>query len=113
VEPVSGREALDCIPKRRAAWELKLSTKEYAWGLQAQFSISLARTVIYHFLIFAGGFVFWAWWQVHHPGDLQNATVPLGVLVVLISLFWSSSGVLKGFRGYEPSSGGYVRLADL
>jgi hypothetical protein len=98
IGPRNGRFAIDRIPKRKAALELRVSTIEPAWGLQAQFSISAATIAIYHFVIFAGAFGFWGWWEARHPGDLQSATVPLSITAVLISLFWSSTGVLKTFR---------------
>jgi hypothetical protein len=54
--------------------------------------------VLYHVLIFASTFGFWAWWLLTHPNDLQNAAVPLTTVAVFLSLFWSSAGVLKVFR---------------
>ena len=80
-----------------------MNTVEPAWGIQAQFSISASRIIFYHFLVFAAAFGFWGWWEARHRGDLQNATVPLSVTAVLLSLFWSSSGVLKPFRLPEYS----------
>jgi hypothetical protein len=78
--------------------ELKLNTREAAWGIQAHHKPHALVVFFYHVLIFSGTFAFWIWWQTTHPGDLQNATVPLSVVAVLISLFWSSAGVLKAFR---------------
>lgn len=101
IEPPEGTFALERIPKRKHALELKLGTREFAWGLQAQYSISLILMVFYHILIFLGTFGFWAWWQATHPDDLQNASTPLTVVALFLSLFWSSSGVLKIFR--EPT----------
>ena len=71
-----------------------------AWGLQAQHVISLVHVLLYHVLILVGTFVFWAWWNVRHPNDLQNAAVPLTVVTTLLSLFWTSTGILKRLR--EP-----------
>jgi hypothetical protein len=38
--------------------------------------------------------------MVAHPGDLQNAAVPISTVIALLSLFWSTAGVLKSLR--EP-----------
>lgn len=51
--------------------------------------------VVYHVLILAGTFGVWGWWMRVHPGDLQNAAVPLTTVAVLLSLFWSVAGVLR------------------
>ncbi|KAF4631646.1 hypothetical protein G7Y89_g6486 [Cudoniella acicularis] len=77
IGPRHGRFALDRIPKRRAALELNMSTIEPAWGIQAQFSISAALIMFYHFLVFAGAFGFWGWWEANHPViTFQVAIVP-------------------------------------
>jgi hypothetical protein len=34
-----------------------------------------------------------------HPGDIQSASVPMTVVVAMISMFWSATGILKQFRG--------------
>jgi hypothetical protein len=98
MEPPSGSLALERIPKRKCALELKVGLREHAWGIQAQHSVSFPLMVFYHVLIIASTFGFWGWWQVVHPGDLQNGSTPLTVVAVLLSLFWSSTGVLKVFR---------------
>ena len=86
---------MERIPKRKSALELKVNAPEFAWGLSAQHAISFAGVVLYHVLICAGAFAFWAWWQIHHPNDMQDAAAPLTVVAVLISLFWSSAGIIK------------------
>jgi hypothetical protein len=86
------------IPKRKSRIEIYSNNLEYAWGIQAQHSISFLKMVLYHVLIFASTFGFWAWWLLTHPNDLQNAAVPLTTVAVFLSLFWSSAGVLKVFR---------------
>ena len=87
---------MERIPKRKSALELQVNAPEFAWGLSAQHTISFAGVVLYQMLIFAGEFAFWAWWQITHPNDLQNAAAPLTVVAILISLFWSSAGIIKG-----------------
>lgn len=98
VESHLGNWALGRIPKRKFAIELKVKSREDAWGLQAQHAPHGLIILLYHVLILSGTFAFWIWWQINHPADLQNAAVPLSVVTVLISLFWSSAGLLKSPR---------------
>jgi hypothetical protein len=81
--------------------EIYTNHLEFAWGIQAQHTISFLRMVFYLFLIFVGTFGFWAWWLLTHPNDLQNAAVPLTTVAVFLSLFWGSVGGLKGFKAQD------------
>lgn len=98
VEPASGTHAVKRIPKRNSALEIDTEDREFAWGLQAQHAISLVYVLFYHFLILVGTFGFWAWWNIRHPDDLQNAAVPLTLVIALLSLFWASAGALEKIR---------------
>lgn len=98
VEAPNGDFALNRIPKRKTLLQVETGMMEFAWGLQAVYRISFVSVLIYHLLILAGPFAFWGWWQSRHPDDLQNAAVPLTTVPVLLSMFYSMSGVLKIFR---------------
>ena len=98
IEAPDGDFAMERIPKRKSALQLETGTVEFAWGIQAQHAVSFVNLAVYHFLILAATFGFWAWWQTRHPGDIQNAAVPLTTVTVLLSMFWSSAGLLKVFR---------------
>lgn len=98
VQPPIGTFAIERIQKRKGMMQVHGDSPEFSWGIQAQHVISFCRMILYHILIFAGTFGFWAWWLVKHPNDLQNAAVPLTTVAVFLSLFWSSSGILKGLR---------------
>ena len=95
VDPPIGKFAVERIPKRKSMIHFSTDNLEFAWGIQAQHAISALRMIVYHLLIFASTFGFWAWWLVFHPNDLQNAAVPLTTIAVLLSLFWGAAGVLK------------------
>lgn len=71
------------------------NNSESSWGIQAQHAISALRVVLYHLVILASIFGLWVCWMVTHPGDLQNAAVPLATVIMLLSLFWGSAGILK------------------
>lgn len=98
VEPPSGDSLLSRIPKRRGYLMFGTDSIKTAWGIQARHKLHALIVCIYHLLIIAGPFVFWGWWQSSSPGDFQNASIPLTVVLGLLSLFWSSAGVLKAFR---------------
>lgn len=100
IEPPDGTYFLDHTPKRNIPLEMNKDGEELFWGLYARHTISLVYVFFYHFLIVVGTFGFWAWWLSKHPDDLQNAAVPLTMVSVFLSLFWSSAGVLKILR--EP-----------
>ena len=92
------------IPRRKAKFEIENSIRRdsirFALGIQAQYTISFHHVLTYHILMMVGPTVLWVSWQKHHPNDLQNALIPLKIAAVLISLFWSATGIVRGFR--EP-----------
>lgn len=94
------------ISRKKGKFEIENSSRRgpvrFAWGIQAKYTISFLHVVMYHSLIMVGPFLFWVWWQKHHPNDLQNASIPLTVAAVLISLFWSATGIFGRLR--EPQS---------
>jgi hypothetical protein len=44
---------------------------------------------LYHGVLLAGGVAFFIYWLVKHPGDLQNASVPLFTALGLMASFWT------------------------
>jgi hypothetical protein len=93
------------IPKKKSKLDVETKSRSvrFAWGIQAQYAISFIHVFIYHMLILAAPTGFWVWWQKRHPDDLQNASTPLATVIVLISLFWSTTGIFKRLR--EPQYG--------
>lgn len=67
-------------------------------GLPIVFAVSFAYVCIYHFIVLAGPFAFFAWWLTAHSEDWQNASVPMTVVLGALSLFWASAGILTGTR---------------
>lgn len=90
--------ALEKIPKRKSEFEVLIDTNELAWGLEVRYCISLIYIVLYHLIILSGPFIFWVVWQRYHPNDIQGAAVPAAIVIALLSLFWSSAGVLRTLR---------------
>lgn len=91
--------AIACIPKRRTMYNTTASNTDiYSWGLEAKHVISAAYVGVYHLIIFLIPFSFWGWWIRKHPDDLQGASVPVTVVIGLLSLFWSTNGILTEGR---------------
>jgi hypothetical protein len=83
---------LERIPKRTRCFDGDKSSP--IWGLEAVFAVSFAYVFTYHFVMVAGPFAFFAWWLKVHPDDLQNASIPLAIVLGALSLFWSGAGIL-------------------
>lgn len=88
------------IPKKKSPFDVDSRdlSERYAWGLQARYRISGLRVMLYHILILVVPFILWGWWLKNHPDDIQSASIPLTVILMLISLFWSATGILKAAR---------------
>jgi len=99
--PETNSSALEKIPKRKSEFLLEVKNREFAWGIEACYSMSFVHMTFYHLFIFAGTFGFWIWWLKFHPDDLQNAAVPLTTVAIFLSLFWGMVGVFKVFRDPE------------
>lgn len=88
----TGCAFLERIPKRRRSFEKDLASP--IWGLEAVFELYTAYVLVYHCCIIAGPLTFWGWWLRFHPDDLQNASVPMTIILTCLSLFWSCAGIL-------------------
>jgi hypothetical protein len=65
-----------------------------AWGLEANYAISFAYVAMYHLVPLLGAFGFWIYWLVRHPGDWQNAAVPVLTVLALFAVIWIPFGRL-------------------
>ena len=91
-EPFEGTFFLDKIPKRAVALQLNTKGEVDAWGLKAEHRISFVYIVCYLVIAVTATFGFWAWWLKRHPGDLQNAAIPLTTITILLSLVLNTAG---------------------
>jgi len=91
------KDALEKIPKRDREVIEDGDEREIFWGLLAVEEIQFVRVLLYHILCLAGPFVFWVlWMKMGHPGDLQNASIPITVALGFLGLLSSSWLVLSG-----------------
>lgn len=80
------------IPKRNKTFEGDESSP--IWGFETVFAVSFSYVLAYHCVMVAGPFIFWGLWLKYHPDDLQNASVPVTIVIGALSLFWSGAGIL-------------------
>ncbi|KAH7075153.1 hypothetical protein FB567DRAFT_632698 [Paraphoma chrysanthemicola] len=100
VPDLISRKTIDRVPIKRTRFDVGNinSPESEAWGLKAKHEVSAAHVALYHLLILALPFAFWGWWQATHPADLQNASVPVTVVLGMLSLFWGTNGILTHGR---------------
>ena len=59
------------------------------WGLHVELRPSFLVVLMWQIVITAGGWAFMAWWLSRHPGDLQNAAVPVTLIVMAVMALWA------------------------
>jgi hypothetical protein len=101
------KDTLDRFPKCRFEFDIsKGGSRDKFWGIYAHEDIAFARVAVYNLLCMAPPLVFFFEWLLgwKHTGDLQDASIPLFVMLALLSLFWSLflAGLSSGKAGELP-----------
>jgi hypothetical protein len=112
IGPLTQQRLYERTPKKKNFWDVKGANYSEAWGLESRYNASFVHMLAYHLLMLATPFGFWGWWQGRHPDDIQGAAVPLTVALALMSMFWSSIGLLQlpGERASQlPAIATYVQ----
>ena len=85
------------IPKKLSDIEPLLQAGNgFAFGIEADYVLSLRILAAYHLMTIVPAFAFWMYWLSKHPGDWQNASVPLLTVLALITVFWIMTGKRVG-----------------
>jgi hypothetical protein len=93
----TSRSYTDRIPRRKQDIEdLLKAGAGVAFGIEADYMLSLVILVAYHLTAILPAFAFWSFWLSAHPGDWQNASVPLLTVLALITVFWVMAGKRLG-----------------
>ena len=92
----AGCHHVEKIPKKNDVSDLFTSGDDPAFGLEADYMLSLRILAAYHILTIVPAFAFWGWWLTRYPGDLQNASVPLMTVLALITVYWIMAGKRVG-----------------
>ena len=90
--PSSSAAYIERVPKRER--DFMNDHGSPIWGFAAVYSVCWLRVALYHVIMVFGPLVFWLCWLKVHPGDWQNAAVPITVVLGSLSLFWSAAGIL-------------------
>jgi hypothetical protein len=73
---------LERVPEEQTLWGVQTKGHGYAWGLECKLEHSFVHNLMYHVVIFAGGFAFWGWWGYRdsiYPDDLRIKSLPTSV----------------------------------
>lgn len=89
-------DILEHFPKRTNGLITQLRGDD--WGLHACEYLSYFRYRIMCCLVLMGPFLFFVYWLVEHPNDLQNAAIPIALAMALIGCF-------TGFPRYAAQGG--------
>jgi hypothetical protein len=88
--PCGRGEAMERIPKRQKRFQVNLHVdgREDMWGLHAELRPCFLIILTWQIIITAGGWAFMGWWLSRHNGDLQNAAVPITLIVSALLMLW-------------------------
>jgi hypothetical protein len=83
--------ALKLLPKKKTRLEEHGDKRQPFWGIYAQEIICFRWVVAYNMLCLLPMVVFLALWllPLGYKGDLQNAAVPLTLMISMLTMFWS------------------------
>jgi hypothetical protein len=84
-------DILKFLPKKRTELEEAGNKREDFWGIYARENISLRWIIFYNFVCVSPLLAFFLAWIVPRGlgTDLQNPSIPLSMMIGMLSLFWS------------------------
>ncbi|KAK0516509.1 hypothetical protein JMJ35_001112 [Cladonia borealis] len=96
--PCGRSEALERIPKRQKRFQINLHVdgREDMWGLLVELQPCFLVVLVWQIAITGGGWAFMGWWLSKHHGDLQDAAMPITLIITALMALWVPIG--KGMR---------------
>ncbi|KAK7916911.1 hypothetical protein PG985_010519 [Apiospora marii] len=98
-------DVLHRLPKRTQELELGGDKRERFWGISSRENVSLQRVLLYNLVCILPVLAFFFAWLLGtgSPTDLQSASVPMGMMGILLTLFWAPflATLQSGSRGEE------------
>ncbi|KAF2679312.1 hypothetical protein K458DRAFT_314529 [Lentithecium fluviatile CBS 122367] len=94
------REIINLLPKKLSQFDDQSDQRDLFWGLYARQQPLFWRVGVYNALCISPLVWFFFMWIFHwgHDGDMQNASVPLMIMMSLLSVFWATfMASLKSF----------------
>ncbi|KAL7937133.1 hypothetical protein V8C35DRAFT_294818 [Trichoderma chlorosporum] len=87
----SRSELLDRLPKKLTELEEGGDKREIFWGIYARERISLLWVLLYNILCLLPMIGFFIAWisPLGRGTDLQNPSIPISMMISMLSLFWS------------------------
>ncbi|KAI2464067.1 hypothetical protein F4781DRAFT_414221 [Annulohypoxylon bovei var. microspora] len=84
-------DILNLLPKKKTALEEAGDKREYFWGIYAREMVSFRWVIFYNVVCALPMLILFITWIVPagKETDLQNASVPLTMVLTMLSLFWS------------------------
>ncbi|KAK1993483.1 hypothetical protein LX36DRAFT_251500 [Colletotrichum falcatum] len=84
------RDVLNLFPKKRTKLEEGGEDRRVFWGIYAREAIALRWVLCYNLACTLPMLVlFFQWLSWKGPDEIQNASVPISVMLAMLSLFWS------------------------
>jgi hypothetical protein len=86
--------SLQLIPKRTSKWDMDENYLGEAYGLSSVKLPCFIGFMVYFFLSVAAPITFWVLWlsRWNHQADLQNAVIPIALVVSLWCMLFGCSG---------------------
>ena len=75
-----------------------INSEDFVWGIHSRYVVSVLGVFCIHVATLVITIGLWIWWQRMYPDDIQGASVPVTVAGICVSIFWASTGILKGLR---------------
>lgn len=84
-------DILKSFPKKRSELEEAGDKREDFWGIYARETISVHWIILYNLFCVSPLLAFFVAWCIPqgHSTDLQNPSIPISMMVSMLSLFWS------------------------
>jgi hypothetical protein len=86
------REILELLPKKLSQLDESSDQREFFWGIYAREVVCLRWVLFYNIICMLPlmWFFFFMWiFQWGHTSDLQDASMPITMMIGLLSVFWS------------------------
>lgn len=89
---IHSREIISLLPRKLARLDELSDSRELFWGLYARQKIYFWRILVYNVVCISPLIWFFFMWLFRwgHDKDMQNASVPLMVMISLLSIFWAT-----------------------
>ncbi|KAF2874401.1 hypothetical protein BDV95DRAFT_604585 [Massariosphaeria phaeospora] len=86
------RELLEFLPKKLSMLDERSDQREMFWGLYVRQAVCFRWILFYNLVCMLPLIWFFLMWMFvwGHDGDLQNAFMPMSIMLALLSVFWST-----------------------